>query len=180
MKNPFLYDSLSSILGVIISAAIIYVAVVAFVRISGKRSTAQMNNFDWLVTVAMGSLMASGILANNVSVADSVAAIGTLLGLQWLLTRAMIQWRVISRTVRAAPALLFHGTEFQPEAMRRERISRYEMLAAVRGAGYADMKQVQSVILEADGTISVLPYTDADPENPALQDVHGLESGALR
>lgn len=180
MENPFLFDSMTRLLDVVVSAAIVYVAVVGFVRLSGKRSTAQMNNFDWVVTVAMGSLMASGILSDSVSIADSVAAIGTLLVLQWLLTRAMIRWPVVSRTVRAAPSLLYHHDAFQSEEMNRERISRYEVLAAVRENGFADMENVQTVILEADGSISVLPRTDADPENPALQDIHGLKSGALR
>ncbi len=73
-------------LSIIASSLYFYVLVVALVRLMGKRTTAQMNNFDWIINVAVGSLVASGILFKNVPVMGATAAILTIAICQWLLT----------------------------------------------------------------------------------------------
>jgi len=160
----------------LLSTIALYVLVVLFIRLSGKRSTSQMNNFDWIVTVAMGSLMATGILSETVPMTEAAAAIALLLALQWLLTKVIVHFPAVGRVVRARPALLYHEGEFQDEAMARERVSKYEILQAIRGDGYADLKEVQSVILEADASMSVLRRDEETPEDPAVRDVENISA----
>ena len=122
MWESFLIDEWQQIVRAVVSAALLYGFVILSVRVSGKRSTSQMNNFDWVVTVAIDSLMASGILLKDVSLLESMIAIATLLGLQFLLTWLMLRWQPLEDLVRADPRLLFHEGEFLWEAMRRERV----------------------------------------------------------
>ena len=68
------FDGWGGLLRILIAGPVIYLAIIVFIRFSGKRSTSQMNNFDWLVTVALGSLIASGIIVENVTVAESAFA----------------------------------------------------------------------------------------------------------
>ncbi len=158
----------------LMSTAGLYAVVVLFIRISGKRSTSQMNNFDWIVTVAMGTLMGSGMLSNTVSAFEAAVAIALLLALQWLLTKAMVHFPIVGRIVRAKPTLLYHEGEFRDEAMARERVSKYEILQAIRGSGFTDLKSVQSVILEADASMSVLKRNEETPEDPAVRDMESI------
>lgn len=178
METPF-FDGFGGLLRILIAAPTLYVCVIAFIRFSGKRSTSQMNNFDWVVTVAMGSLMASGILLKDIAVSEAAFAIALLLLMQWLLTFTMVRFSPVAKLVRAEPTLLYHDDHFLPDAMRHERVSEYEVLSAVRENGIVDLSSVESVILEANATLSVIPKSDKKIQKPALQDVHGISPGAL-
>ncbi|MGB3722587.1 MAG: DUF421 domain-containing protein, partial [Pacificimonas sp.] len=64
------FNSWERLLSIGLSAIATYIGIVILVRISGKRTTSQMNNFDWIITVALGGLVTSGILLKGVSVVD--------------------------------------------------------------------------------------------------------------
>ncbi|MFZ3585216.1 DUF421 domain-containing protein [Loktanella sp. DJP18] len=154
--DPLLYDGMGGLLRTVFAAAILYLAVVAAVRMFGKRSTSQMNNFDWIVTVAIGSLMASGVLLSDVTVVESAAAIYTLLALQWILTSVVIRSDTATKIVKSEPTLLLHRGVILMDAISAERMTKAEIHAAVRQAGYSRIEDVQWVILETNSTLSVI------------------------
>lgn len=139
----------------VIVGALAYAALVVFVRIAGKRSLAKLNAFDLVVTVALGSILASILLQESIALAEGAVAIATLLGLQYLVTSASVRWTGFSRLVRAEPALLVRNGEFCPLTMRRERVTRDEVLSAARESGHSDLSAVGYVVLESDGSLSV-------------------------
>lgn len=159
-----------SILRVLIATPIVYIAVIIFIRLSGKRSTSQMNSFDWIVTVAMGSLVASPILSGGVGILESLLAIAILLGLQWLLTAVIVRHAPAARLIKASPVILLYRGEFRPDALRRERVSEQEVLAAIRQSGLADRAHAEAVILESDAQLSVIPRS-SDPEQGAIDEL---------
>lgn len=139
------------------TAPIMYGSIIVSVRISGKRSTSQMNSFDWIVTVALGSIAGSGILLSTVSITGALWAIALLLGMQWILTRSIVQYPLVAAFVKAEPTLLINNGEICGEALVRERISKQELFSALRQKGLADPSQARWVILETDATLSVIP-----------------------
>lgn len=158
-----------------LGAPLVYVAVILLVRLSGKRTTSQMNGFDWVVTVAAGSLMASGILPGGATAAEAVMAIALLVGLQWLVTRAVSRSGAAQSLVKATPRLLLRDGAFLRDAMREERISEAEVRAAVRAAGKTRLEDIEWVILETDASLSVAVKTDASSPRTALVGVAGAE-----
>jgi len=146
-----------------------YLAVVIAVRVFGKRSTSQMNNFDWIVTVAIGSLMASGVLLSDVTVFESTAAIYTLLSLQWVLTSILTRSDTATKILKSEPTLLLHRGVILTDAIRAERLTKAEIHAAVRQAGYSRIEDVQWVILETNSTLSVIG-TDQPLSDPNMLD----------
>ena len=156
------FDSADAIWRVAISAPIMYVVVIGFIRVSGKRTTSQMNNFDWIVTVAMGSLVGSGIIAKDVALVEVILAMGLLLALQYGVTRAVVSSETVSALVKASPRLLLYDGEIVREAMIEERISVKELMAALRDNGIRDVDDVEAVVLETDASLSVLRK---DPDN---------------
>lgn len=154
--DPLFYDGMGGLLRTVFSAFIMYSAVILSVRIFGKRSTSQMNNFDWIVTVAIGSLMASGVLLSDVTVLESSAAIYALLGLQWVLTKIMINSDTATKIVKSEPTLLLHRGQLLRDAMHKERLTEAEIHAAIRTAGYSRIEDVQWVILETNSQLSVI------------------------
>ncbi len=172
---PLFYDGAGGLIRTIFSAAFLYVAVICAVRLFGKRSTSQMNNFDWIVTVAIGSLMASGVLLSNVTVLESGAAIYVLLALQWALTKVMLNSDVATKVVKSEPTLLVHRGEIIAEAMKQERMTEAEIHAAVRGAGISRIQDVQWVILETNSSLSVIPVTAPTDDPNMLEHVAGTD-----
>lgn len=153
---PIYFDNFDSLWRVLAAVPVLYLAVVLFIRVSGKRSTSQMNSFDWIVTVAMGSLLASPILLKDVVVAEALLAIASLLALQWVVTAIVVRWDRAESLVKARPTLLVYRGEWLEAALRRERVTRQEVMAALRERGSPALKAVYAVVLESDARLSVL------------------------
>ena len=178
--DKLFFDGAEPLLRVLVSVPIMYVAVIAFVRLSGKRTTSQMNGFDWVVTVAMGSLVASGIVSRSVPLADALLAIALLLALQYALTRAVRRSDALAGFVKSEPRLLVSDGRFLPRAMAAERLTEGEVMSAVRGKGVASLDGVAAVVLETDATLSVIGRSSIDGSSPlaVLDGVRGAKDAS--
>jgi len=156
MNDAMFFSDIEKLAGVGIASISLYVLVVLMIRLFGKRSTSQMNNFDWIVTVSIGSIMASGTLLNSVTIAQSATAIFVLLSLQWIVTKLSVVWRGFSDFIRAEPTILVENGEYCRAAMRKQRVSEAEIQAAIRQQGVPDLSDIRWVILESNAGITVL------------------------
>jgi uncharacterized membrane protein YcaP (DUF421 family) len=160
----------------VLAAILFYVLIVAAVRIFGKRSTAQLNNFDWIINITVGSLAASGILLETVPAIRAVAAIATLMMLQFLMTWLALRYQWVNKVIKASPTLLTHRGEFLEDAMRKTRISHEEICAALREHGIPELEGANWVILETDGKLTVIPKQDVKLTNAsAMANVEGTK-----
>ncbi|WOI58266.1 DUF421 domain-containing protein [Palleronia sp. LCG004] len=176
MNDPSIhlwFNDWNRIGSVVVGALVFFAFVVLLTRLLGKRTTAQMNNFDWIIAVAMGSLLSSGILLKDVSIADALVAMAVLGMCQWLTTWLVIRVPKLAWVVKPVPRLLVHDGELVEDALRVERISKDELFARLRAHGYTHLAEVQWVILETDGTMTVIP--DMDPEMP-LRDAELMQN----
>ena len=138
-----------------------YAALVLALRISGKRTLAKMNAFDLVVTVALGSTLATILLNKDVALAEGAVALGVLVGLQYLVTWLSVRIAWFGHAVRSEPTLLLHHGELLRDAMKAQRITEDEMHAAIRQAGLTDAQHAAFVVLESDGTFSVIEHAQA-------------------
>ncbi|MEM7768968.1 MAG: YetF domain-containing protein [Cyanobacteria bacterium P01_A01_bin.37] len=166
-----LFDGWEGVIKIAIATPIMYVAVITAIRIVGKRSTSQMNNFDWVVTVAIGSITASGIILDSVTVIEALTAIALLLGAQYLLTKRIMSSKILAKLVKTSPALLVHNGQFLHDALRRERVTTSEVMAALRENGLIHLEEAQWVILETDATFSVIPKDDRDFSKAQFEEI---------
>ncbi len=174
---PIIYDGSDLLVKMLVSAPFLYAAVILFIRIAGKRSTSQMNNFDWIVTVAMGSLVGSGLILKDVQLAEALTAIFALMALQYLATWLAMRSPAMERAIKAEPRLLVRDGRFLKDAMRKERVTEAEILAALRENGVRSLDAVRFVILESDARFSVI--SDREQEQApgsALTDVPGISA----
>lgn len=145
---------------VALTGALAYVAMVLLLRISGKRTLSKMNAFDLVVTVALGSSLATVLLSKDVPLANGVVGFGLLIALQYVIAWLSVRSRAISRLVKSEPTLLVHRGALLRGAMRRERVVEVEILAAVREQGLSSLAEVDAVVLETDGSFSVIPRSE--------------------
>ena len=165
-----LFSDLDTVLRTLVTGTLAYAALILLLRVSGKRTLSKWNAFDLVVTVAFGSTLATALLSQTTSVVQAATAFATLIALQFIVTSLSVRWRRIERLVKARPTLLFHDGEFISAAMTRERVSHAEVLAALRGAGIGDAREAAAVVLETDGSFSVIASGKAG-DGSALADV---------
>lgn len=151
-----------------------YAAMVLSLRVSGKRTLSKMNAFDLVVTVALGSILATILLSKDVALAEGVTAMVVLIGLQFVVAWLAVRFQAVSRLVKSEPALLLHRGEFLHAAMKRERVTENEVRAAVRGQGIGALEAVEAVVLETDGSFNVIPVSSEG--DSALSNVRGHPS----
>ena len=171
--NSMFFDNWMSLLRVLVVGVLAYVALVVMLRVSGKRTLSKMNVFDLVVTVALGSTLATILLSKSVALADGVLAFAVLIALQFAVAWSSVRSSTVSHLVKASPRLLFYSGDFVFSAMRSERVTRTEVVAAVRRGGFADLQKVGAVVLETDGSLSVLPKMHS-LEQSSLETVSGL------
>lgn len=136
--------------------ALAYGGLVVFLRVSGKRTLSKLNAFDLVVTVALGSTLATILLNEDVALAEGLVAFATLIGLQWLVAWSSVRWKGWAKTVRAEPTVLVRAGEPIPAALKRERVTQDEVLSAVREAGGRDLSEAEAVILEGNGALTAI------------------------
>jgi len=156
MGSSAWFESWDSLWKILISTLVGYVALILFVRLAGKRSTSKMNNFDWIVTVAVGSVLASMAVLKDVTVSDGLLAIVLLLGFQFLITTATSHWEWARNLLLSQPTTLYENGEFVTSELRRQRVSRREILSAVHENGLDSLDEVALIRLESDAEIAVI------------------------
>ena len=138
---------------------------ITLLRVSGKRTLSKMNAFDFVVTVALGSTLATILLSKDVTLAQGSVALALLIGLQFLVTWSSVRVRWIRALVTGEPSLMFYRGEFLRKKLIRARVTEAEIRAAVRDAGIGGMDAVTAVVLETDGTFSVVGSGTEDESN---------------
>jgi uncharacterized membrane protein YcaP (DUF421 family) len=157
------FDSWASVARVLASGLATYVLLIVLLRTSGKRTLSKLNAFDLVVTVAMGSTLSGALLSPDVTVAKGAAAFLVLVLGQLLVARLSVLSGRFARLVRSEPRLVLRDGRFLDEALRQERLTRSEVIAAIRQAGLRRIEDAGAVVLETDGSFSVLAAGDAPP-----------------
>ncbi len=168
------FDSWSDIARILAVGAAAYVTVVVILRLSGKRTLAKLNAFDWVVSVAFGSTLATILLSSDVSWTEGALAFVVLLVLQLVVSFLSSRWSVFRKGITAEPVVLLEHGELRRDAMTRSRVAESEVMQAVRGSGGGDLANIAAVVLETNGKLSVIT-TDQYGNGSAMEDVGGAE-----
>lgn len=170
MKEPIFFDGWASVLRALVLAATAYTGLLVMLRALGKRAVAKMNIFDFIFVVAMGSTLASTILGSGNTLAEGLTALAGLLAVHYVFTLLALKSRRMEEIINGEPALLARDGRLLRDAMKRERITEEEVLASIRAHGVGSVEDVVAVVLETDGTFSVIPRRE-DGTRSSLSDV---------
>ncbi len=152
----FFFSNWMGLARIVVIGPLVYVALILLLRISGKRTLTKLNAFDMVITIALGSTLATVLLSKDVALADGVVAFATLIALQFVVAWSSSRSKRILNLIKAEPTLLLHDGEFLDAAMRGQRIAREDLMAVLRNSGVTDPGEVKGIILETDGSFSVL------------------------
>ena len=167
MSAEQIFDGWGGIVRIAVVGVCAYVALVAMLRVSGKRTLSKMNAFDLVVTVALGSTLATVLLDRQTPLVNGVFALGLLVGLQYVITWLSVRSPGFQGIIKSrATTLVSHG-RFIEEAMVRQRVTRDEIMAALRQHGHDAIAPSLSVVLETDGSLSVTRSGEPGKNDPA-------------
>ena len=150
------FDDWTEIGRIALTTLIIYFALIAILQFAGKRSIAKLNIFDLVVTVALGSILASVMLTKSLSIADGLAAFIVLAFLQWLVASLSVRFGWFKQVIRSDSRMLLKDGQFLEDQMKAERVTHGEIEAAIRGKGHGKIESIAAVVLESDGSFSVI------------------------
>lgn len=156
----FLWSGFEPLSRIFVVGTLAYISIIVILRISGNRTLASMNAFDFIITVTIGSAFGRILTAKGVAVSEAIIAFILLVALQYLVSA--IEWRstFFKKLITSKPKLLFYNGNFLKESMKRERIDEDELLGSARKKGFISLDQIEVIILETDGTFSVLGKSD--------------------
>ena len=159
----WLFDGWDPIWKSMVTALIVYVAVILFSRIVGLRSFAKMNTFDFAITIAVGSVIASTIMG-SASAVKGLMAMATLFTLQTIVAFLKSRFQAVNDVADNTPLLLMDGETILHENLKASRVTVDDLRGKLREANVIELKEVRAVVLENTGDVSVLHASDPDVE----------------
>ncbi len=164
------FDSAYELLRVLVVGTLGYTWLLIIIRLTGKRTLAQLNAFDLIVSVALGSTLATVLLSSDVALAEGAVALALLCVLQLLVALLTSRSKAARRRITAGPTFLVRDGQVLDQAMRSQRISRDSLLQVVRSQGLGGLELVSAVVLETNGQLSVITH-EQQGSGSALADV---------
>ena len=152
------WESLSH---VAVATVIAFVTLFLFLRISGKRTMAKLNAFDFVVTIALGSTMAYMMLA-KVPLAEGTLVLALIILMQYIFAWAARSSKKMEDLINAVPILIYYDGQFIEKAMQREAITKDEIYAALREKGINKISSVEAVVMELNGDLSVVTKSEGN------------------
>jgi uncharacterized membrane protein YcaP (DUF421 family) len=158
-----IFESWWGLLRVVLVAPLGYGGLVLILRVSGKRTLAKLNAFDFVVTVALGSILATILLSKTVPLLEGLTGLIMLAAMQFVVAWLSVRISWFSNLMRSEPTLLLHNGVFLDRALTAQRVTRGDVKAALRSSGVGEASEASTVVLETDGSISVIKASAAAP-----------------
>jgi uncharacterized membrane protein YcaP (DUF421 family) len=152
---------------VMLNAVLIYFSIIGITRLSGLRTYSKMTTFDFAITVAIGSVVASGILLSDIGYIKTLVTLGSLVFLQWVVSMLVSRVKLVENIVTNKPVLLVKDGTVLTDNLTRVRMSHDELYAKLRMAGVHSVTQVVVATLETTADVSVIkkvPGVDFDSD----------------
>jgi uncharacterized membrane protein YcaP (DUF421 family) len=154
---------------IVLSAVALYLMLIVYTRLVGLRSFSKMSSFDFAITIAIGSILASVTLWQKPTILEGAVALGVLFGLQFVVGNLRKRLPGVTRLIDNRPLLLMDSTEVLSDNLRRANMTEADLRAKLREANVTRLEQVRAVVMESTGDVSVLHApVDAPPIDGSL------------
>ena len=176
MKD-WLFTSSDIIIPTVVSGCLVYLLIIVYTRIFGLRSFSKMSSFDFAMTIAVGSLLASTAVNKSTTVLQGGVALLVLFFLQTLIAFLRRRAKWFSQAIDNKPLLLMQGEHILHDNLKKAHLSESDLRAKLREANVLNYSQVKAVVFETTGDVSVLHSDQEDVmlNTDILQGVEGVD-----
>lgn len=164
------FDTWDGLFRIAITTIVAYLLIILILRISGKRTLAKMNAFDFVVTIALGSILGAVILNKNIPLTEGLLALILLISLQYLFTFLSVRNEKFKKLISSSPTLVFYNDQILHHILKKERITVNELHKSVREAGFSNFEKIAAIVLEPTGDITVISKESSGDDKTALKD----------
>lgn len=140
----------------LVRGMIVYIFLLGLIRLTGRRQTGMLTPFDFILLLILSNTVQNAMNGGDNSLGGGLFLAGTLIGLNWLMLLLSRHFRWAQWALVGRPIFLVRDGIVLEKALRRERITHHELMAALRAAGCPNIEQAKDVILETNGSISVI------------------------
>jgi uncharacterized membrane protein YcaP (DUF421 family) len=165
------------ILEKILRPVIVYVFLVVFLRLFGKRELAQLNPFDLVVLLSLSNTVQNAIIGNDNSITGGLIGAFSLLAINWLLVRVLFRLPKINKALEGSETVLVRRGVVDQAALQQETLTELELLSVIHKQGLNDFSEVEKCVLEPNGTFYVeakTPSSDDTERKEILKLVRSL------
>jgi uncharacterized membrane protein YcaP (DUF421 family) len=144
----------------IIRAVVMYLLLLVIFRIAGKRALSQMTTFDLILTLIISEAIQQALIYDDQSLTQALILVVTLVSLDILLSLIQERSRLIHKLTGETPVVIMQEGEVLRDRMVKERVDLSDILAAARQQlGISRLDEIDYVVVESTGAISVVPKT---------------------
>ncbi|MDC3413198.1 DUF421 domain-containing protein [Terrihalobacillus insolitus] len=147
----------------IMKPLVIFLVSYLYIRLAGKKAVSEMNSFDMLFIIALGTIISEPLVTKQPVQALSYALVFSIIYILFSLATLnnKLRWLLIAK-----PTVLIRDGDIDEQGLRKTRITTEELISTLRQKGYAKTTDVEIAIMEDMGKISVIPKANARPLQP--------------
>jgi len=149
----------------VLRACAVYFALLVVLRLSGKRSLAQITTFDFVLILIIGETTQQALIGDDHSITTALLLILTLVGVDLLLSMLQLRLPRLDRWLDGTPLVILEEGRLLRDRMRQSRVDEGEILMAARERhGLQRLDEIQYAVLERSGGISIIPKRSGSPD----------------
>lgn len=159
------------ILEKILRPVIVYLFLIVFLRLFGKRELAQLNPFDLVVLLSLSNTVQNAIIGDDNSITGGVIGAFALLAINWIVVRLLFRHPTVNKALEGTETVLVRRGQVDAEALKKETLTELELLSVIHKQGLNDFSEVERCVLEPNGAF----YVEAMKPSPDQAQVAALE-----
>jgi len=145
----------------ILRSAVIYLVLLFGLRVFGKREVGQFTLFDLVFVLLVANAVQPAMTGRDLSLGGGFIIIATLLTLNYAVSRVRIRFPALDRLLESKSVVVARDGKWIREKLKHEGITDDEAMASLREHGISSVDETKLVVLEADGSLSVVPKDPA-------------------
>src|SRR4051812_19090306 len=161
----------------VLRPVIVYLCLILFLRLFGKRELAQLNPFDLVVLLSLSNTVQNAIIGDDNTITGGIVGAFSLLGINWLLSRLLFRLPKVNSALEGKERVLVRHGRVDKAAMEKEVLTDLELRSVIHKQGLQDISEVEKVVLEPNGNFyveAVRPGLDEVEREEVLKMVRAL------
>jgi uncharacterized membrane protein YcaP (DUF421 family) len=139
----------------VLRPVIVYLFLILFLRLFGKRELAQLNPFDLVVLLSLSNTVQNAMIGDDNSVSGGVIGAFSLLTINWLLTRVLFRLPRVNNALSGTETILIRHGVVDWAATKKEALTEIELRSVLHRQGYDDFNEVEKCVLEPNGNFYI-------------------------
>lgn len=166
----------------VLRPVLVYLFLIAFLRLFGKRELAQLNPFDLVVLLSLSNTVQNAIIGDDNSITGGVIGAFSLLAINWIVVRALFKMPKFNDALEGTETVLVRQGVIDREAMKKETLTEIELRSVIHKQGLNDISEVAKCVLEPNGTfyVEAIKPTPDEAEIASLKEAIELLTSEVR